>query len=186
MLRFCNNATTDRFGFRYLKMKFHRCYRLFGTAAFGLTGLTGLTSAVAQAETYRCTEHGKVIFSDRVCGDNAEPINVKPASGEQAALRSREATQSGYPLHEPRSARRMKPGAPSTTIPGAAPAAPPPMYSENSASNGQRAQEQQARRVECIANTYNAWVVTQHPRPSPDAVEAGITDARRLCRQRFP
>lgn len=161
-------------------MKFHRCYGLFGTAVFVLA------SAAVQAETYRCTENGKVIFSDRVCGDNAEPINVKPASGEQSILRSREATRLVYPLREPKSARTLKPEAPSNTISGAAPAAPPATYSEKSANNIQRAQEQQARRVDCITNTYNAWVVSQHPRPSPEAAEAGMTNARRICRQRFP
>lgn len=45
--------------------------------------VSGLSSAAAA--TYRCKEGGKIVFSDRVCGDDAEVINVKPASGEGRA-----------------------------------------------------------------------------------------------------
>jgi hypothetical protein len=58
----------------------------------GLVWAFGAHSAAA--ETYRCKEGGKVVFSDRVCGTDAEVINVKPASGDKATAAPQNAYQS--------------------------------------------------------------------------------------------
>jgi hypothetical protein len=98
---------------------------------FALSAIAMLALACgAHAETYRCKEGGKVVFSDRICGTNAEAINVKPASGDAPAAGARYARQSadtrqGANLHrEP--AVRVKVAKSAGHVQGtAAPAAPP-------------------------------------------------------------
>ncbi len=86
----------------------------------------------AHAETYRCKAGGKVVFSDRICGANAEAINVKPASGDGPASRSYDQRISAASQREqkqeaaPRVVKRVKVAKSAGSAGyGAAPAAPP-------------------------------------------------------------
>lgn len=44
-----------------------------------------LAVSAAQAQVYKCTEDGKVVFSDRPCVVDDKPIDIKPAAGNDPA-----------------------------------------------------------------------------------------------------
>jgi len=157
------------------RIKFRGRHVLFVLGTFVL-------AFAARAETYRCVEDGKVIFSDRICGNNAEAINVKPASGDRSVSRSSEEAYSAYSRREPKRTKRIKREASSSAMVGAS-SAP---YPDGGAANIEIAQQQQAKLIKCVTNEYNAWLANQKHPPSIAVQESEMTIAQRLCRHRFP
>lgn len=48
-----------------------------------LAAILVVVSFTAQAEVYKCAQNGKTVFSDQPCGNGAQKIAVKPASGAE-------------------------------------------------------------------------------------------------------
>ncbi len=63
---------------------------IIGASAIAITAIVALASGTAQAVVYRCEDGGKVIYSDRPCGDGAKPLAptvgakpVAPKAGDE-------------------------------------------------------------------------------------------------------
>jgi ankyrin repeat protein len=138
--------------------------RLLCWGVFVLLGTGAFSSS--EAQTYRCVDGGKVVYSDRPCSDNVKPVDIGLPTG--AASRIGEDTQ---PRTSPISDARSD--------------WDPAKHGGETYEAHQKSQLQ-GKLVQCIVDEYNAWSRTQKARPSSEAREAQMAKVREECRQRFP
>lgn len=119
------------------------------------------TSTLCAAQVYRCTDAGKIVYSDRPCGQSADSAGIKSAAG--ASTKS----------------------APQPVPVGGNPARNPAQHGGETYEADQKS-ELQAKLVQCITDGYNAWIKRQTPRPSAAARDAQLTKIQEECRGRYP